>query len=50
MPSSAKSRAIGNKKYISKIESLITDNVTSVDVAAALFEMMIYEEKSDKQH
>lgn len=38
------------EKYISKIESLIADNVTSVDVAAALFEMMIDEEKSDKQH
>ncbi len=37
------------EKYITKIESLITDNITSVDVAAALFEMMI-EAENDKQH
>ncbi len=37
------------EKYITKIESLISDNITSVDVAAALFEMMI-EAENDKQH
>lgn len=37
------------EKYITKIESLITDNITSVDVAAALFEMMV-EAENDKQH
>lgn len=36
------------EKYVSKIESLITDNTTSVDVAAALFEMMLQVENPEK--
>ena len=36
------------EKYITKIESLITDNITSVDVAAALFEMMLQVENPEK--
>ena len=36
------------EKYVSKIESLITDNTTSVDVAAALFEMMLQLENPEK--
>lgn len=36
------------EKYVSKIESLITDDTTSVDVAAALFEMMLQVENPEK--
>ncbi len=36
------------EKYVTKIESLITDNITSVDVAAALFEMMLQVENPEK--
>jgi len=36
------------EKYITKIESLITDDTTSVDVAAALFEMMLQVENPEK--
>ena len=34
------------EKYIPKIESLLTDNITSIDVAATLFEMMLKEENT----
>jgi hypothetical protein len=30
-----------SEKYVSKIESLITGDITSIDVAATLFEMML---------
>lgn len=36
------------EKYVTKIESLITDDTTSVDVAAALFEMMLQAENPEK--
>jgi len=39
-----------SEKYIPKIESLLTDNITSIDVAATLFEMMLKEENLEKHN
>jgi len=39
-----------SEKYVSKIESLINEDITSIDVAAALFEMMLHNQGAAQEN
>jgi ATP-dependent RNA helicase DeaD len=40
----------GSEKYVQTVESLISDNITSLDVAAALLKMFFDNEKKEQEH